>query len=70
MESSLCAGGVCRPRLSASASAAGSLPVASGAWRGNAANPPAALDGPAAQSRVFSKRTQLLGQVIPRRFLC
>lgn len=61
-----CSGGLRGPRLPAGASAAGSLPVASGPRGGNAANTPTALDGAAAQYRVFSKRTQLLGQVIPR----
>lgn len=59
-------GGLRGPRLPAGASAAGSLPVASGPRRGNAAHTPAALDGPEAQFRVFSKRTQLLGQVTTR----
>lgn len=60
----VCLGGQCRPCKSDGASATGSLSVASRSGRGNAVTTSVALDGPTAQSRVFSQRTQLLGQVI------
>lgn len=64
----LCSGGQCRPRMSAGASAAGSISVASCSGRRNAANTPTALDGSTGQSGIFPQRTQLLGQVITRMF--
>lgn len=64
----LCSGGQCRPRMSAGASAAGSVSVASRPGRRNAANTPTALDGPTGQSGIFPQGTQLLGQVITRMF--
>jgi len=60
----VCLGGQCGPRVSAGASPAGSLSVASHPGRGDAAHTPAALDGPTGQSGIFPQRTQLLGQVI------
>lgn len=57
-------GGRCRPCMSTGAATAGSLSVASHPWGGNSAHTPTALDGPTAQSGIFSQRTQLLGQVI------
>lgn len=53
----VCLGGQCRPCMSAGASTAGGVSVASRSRRGNAANTPAALDGPTGQSGIFSQRT-------------
>lgn len=59
----VCLGGQCRPRVSSGAPAAGSFSVASHPGRGDAAHTPVALDGQTSQFRIFSQRTQLLGQV-------
>lgn len=59
----LCAGGQRRPRVSAGASAAGSVAVASRPRGRNTADAPAALDGPTGQPGVFPQRAELLGQV-------
>lgn len=66
----VCLGGQRRPRMSAGASTAGSLSVASRPGRGNTAHTPAALDGPTGQSGIFSQRTQLLGQVKLADYYC
>lgn len=55
--------------MSAGASTAGSLTLASHPGGGNTAHSPAALDGPTDQPGIFSQRTQLLGQVIPHKLL-
>lgn len=61
-------GGQCRPCVPAGASTAGVFSVASHPRRGNVAHTSSALDGPTDQSRIFSQRTQLLGQVITTHF--
>ena len=63
----VCLGGQCGPRVSSGAAAAGSFSVASHPRRGDTAHTPAALDGPTSQFRIFSQRTQLLGQVTEHR---